>query len=53
MNTLAANDLSSFKALRTDIDLMGIAVLNDGNFLDIGVDHAVGNAVRMADITSG
>ena len=50
---LAANDLSGFEAFGADVGLVGVAIRHDGEFLDIRLDHAVSDAMRVADVAPG
>ena len=46
---LSANDLAGLQALGADIGLANMTIITNGDLLHIGAEHAVGNAMRVAD----
>ena len=53
-NRLGALDLAALQAGGADVRLAHMALgILDGHLLDVGAEHAVGNAVRVADAAAG
>lgn len=46
---LASDEVSFFQAAGANVNLGFLSVLQHGDFLDIGLKFAVGNAVGVAD----
>ena len=41
LKQLTANYLSSFEAFCADVSFVGVTVFDNGDLLDVGVDHAI------------
>ena len=50
---LSAGNLAGLEALGADVLLEDMAVFDNGNLLHVGCEHAVGDAMRMADVATG
>ena len=51
-DALAAGDVALLEAARADVHLLRVAVLEDGDALDVGLELAVHGAVGVADGTT-
>lgn len=49
---LTALDLAGFHALRADIHLLRRAIDHDRHLLDVRMEHAIGDTVRVADVAT-
>ena len=49
---LSTLNLAGFHALGADVSLAYATILLDGDLLDVGAEHTVGNTMGVADVTT-
>ena len=49
---LSADDLTSLHALGANVGLANLAVIRDGDLLNVGAIYAIGHTMGMADVTA-
>ena len=53
VSQLSTNDFTSLHTLSADSGLANTTVIVDGDLLHIGAEHAIGDAMRVADAATG